>query len=307
MKNPIRKAGLILVLAALAAAAGQPAAAEGLAKIADGVYSYVDTKQASPQNGFGANAGIVVGKNGVLVVDTLVSAKMAKQFIKDIRAVTDKPIRYVVNTHAHLDHAFGNSEFRALGALIVGHADCKRDMAAKGEAVLKNIGAYGLTDKDMEGTSIALPELTFTDRMEIDLGDATVELVYPGPSHSPGSIVAYVPAVKVLFAGDVLFTGYHPFMGEGDLKGWLKALDRIDAMDAARIIPGHGPVSGKKDIADMKDYMRAFDTRARELCLKSRDIEYVSSEIMKFLPKRAEAEFLVKSNLEMMYLPKRGE
>lgn len=77
---------------------------DGLTKISDGVYSYVDSKDPSPAHSFGANARIVIGKDGIVVVDTLISAKEAQRFIKDIRAVSDKPIRYVVNTHDHLDH-----------------------------------------------------------------------------------------------------------------------------------------------------------------------------------------------------------
>ncbi len=305
MQRSIPKAGLIAVCVAIAAAAGRPAAAQGLTKISDSVYAYVDAKHASPQSGFGANAGIVVGKDGVLVVDTLVSAKQARTFIKDIRAVTDRPIRYVVDTHAHLDHAFGNCEFRKLGAVAVAHRDCKRDLERNGAAVLKDAGAYGLAPAEMEGTTVALPTIVFTDRMEIDLGDVAVELIDPGASHSPGSILVSVPRDKVLFAGDTLFTGYHPYIGEGDLAGWLKALDRIAAMDADRIVPGHGPLSGKKDIADMKEYLVAFDRNARELCARSTDIETVFAGMKKVLPQRAEADFLIKGNLEARYLKKR--
>lgn len=306
MKTTIRGAGILSVAAILLTAA-HLASAQGLTKIADGVYAYVDAKQASPRNGFGANAGIVIGKNGVVVVDSLVSAIEAKRFIADIRSVTDRPVRYVVNTHGHLDHSFGNSEFQALGAAIVAHADCARDMARNNEGILKNIGGYGLAEKDMEGTKIVPPELTFTGGMTLDLGDRTVELIYPGASHSPGSILVYIPKERVLFAGDALFTGYHPFLAAGDLEGWGKALDRIGAMDAGKIIPGHGPVSGKKDLEDMKEYLSAFDKYAKELCAKSDDLETVYSEILKVLPKRPESEFLVKANLRMKYLKKKGE
>ncbi len=305
MRKSMTNGGLVVLFVAIAAAAGPAAAAEGLSKIADGVYAYVDAKHASPQSGFGANAGIVVGEDGIVVVDTLVSAKQAQRFIRDIRAVTDKPVKYVVNTHGHLDHAFGNAEFRKLGAVLVVHRDCGRDMLRNGEAVLRNIAAYGLSDKDMEGTTVARPDVTFTDRMEIDLGGRTVELIDPGPSHSPGSILVSVPKERVLFAGDALFTGYHPFLGEGDLEGWIKVLDRVAAMDADKIVPGHGPVSGKKDVADMKEYLVAFDRNARKLCAGSGDVDAVFSEMKKLLPQRSEADFLIKANLEMRYLKKR--
>ena len=108
-------------------------AAEGLTRIAESVYSYVDVKNASPSNSFGANAGIIVGRDGVVVVDTLMTAKEAKRFIRDIRAITEKPVKYVVDTHYHLDHAFGNAEFARLGAVIVSHENDRANLAKNGE------------------------------------------------------------------------------------------------------------------------------------------------------------------------------
>jgi glyoxylase-like metal-dependent hydrolase (beta-lactamase superfamily II) len=276
---------------------------EGLTKISDNVYSYVDVKGASPQNSFGANAGIIIGKDGVVVVDTLTSAKEARRFIQDIRKVSDKPIRYVVNTHYHLDHAFGNSEFEKMGAVIISHAADKMNMEATGEGTLKNAKGYGLTEDDMAGTEIAYPVLSFTEKMQVDLSDRKVELLYFGPSHTGGSIMVYLPDQKILFAGDILFTGYHPFIAEGDLKGWLHVLDRIMALDVVTIIPGHGPVSTKQDVADMKNYLIIFDKKARELTAKSNDIGYITSEMKKALPARAELDMLIQGSLQK-YLKK---
>jgi cyclase len=296
---------ILLLVAAVLAVFGQEAqAGEGLTKIADNVYSYVDIRQGSPQNSYGANAGIIIGKDGIVVVDTLISAKKARQFIKDIRAISDKPVRYVINTHYHLDHALGNSEFVKLGAVIISHENDKKNLEKSGEATLRNYKNYGLTEKDVEGTSIAYPSVTFSDRMEIDLGDQKVELLFIGPSHTSGSILVYLPDKKILFAGDTLFTNYHPFMAEGDLTGWFKTLDYILKMDVDMIIPGHGPISGKKDVGDMKEYLVAFDKYAQQFSAKSQDIEYIFSEMKKVLPARAEADFLIKSNIQMRYLKK---
>lgn len=279
-------------------------AQEGLTKIADNVYSYVDIKGATPQNSFGANAGIIVGKDGIVVIDTLVSAKEAKRFIADIKKVSDKPIKYVVNTHYHLDHSFGNAEFEKLGAVIISHTKDEQNSRKNGEPTLKDAKAFGLTENDMEGTVLSYPSLTFNDKMEINFGDQKIELIYPGSSHTSGSIIVNLPDKKILFAGDALFTGYHPFIAEGDIKSWDKALDYIMKMDVETIIPGHGPISNKKDVTDMKSYLAAFDKNAKRLSAKSKDIEYVFSEIKKVLPARAEGEWLIKANLQMKYLKK---
>jgi len=295
---------LVALLAFIAIFTGKNASAQGLTKIADNVYSYVDVKGATPLNSFGANAGIIIGEDGILVIDTLTSAKEAKRFLKDIRRVSKKPIKYVVNTHSHLDHTFGNSEFKKHGATIISQIKDAEKMKKESEATLKNSKAYGFTEKDMKGTKIVYPGLTFTVRMEIDLGGQTVELIYTGSSHTDGSIMIYLPGRKILFTGDILFTNYHPFIADGDIEGWMKALDFIMTMDVSAIIPGHGPISSKKDIEGMKNYLIVFDKKAKELAAISTDIAYITSEMKKALPPRAELESLIQSNIQMKYLKK---
>ncbi|OGW73111.1 MAG: MBL fold metallo-hydrolase, partial [Nitrospirae bacterium RIFOXYB2_FULL_43_5] len=267
-------------------------------------YSYVDIKNSTPQKSYGANAGIIIGKDGIVVIDTLISAKEARRFIRDIRAISKKPIKYVINTHYHLDHTFGNSEFAKLGAVIISHINDSNNLKAQGETALKNAKNYGLSKEDMKGTKIAYPALSFNDRMEIALGDQRIDLIYTGHSHTDGSITVYLPDKKILFSGDILFTGYHPFIGDGSIGEWVKALDHIMTMNVEKIIPGHGPLSNKKDIQDMKDYLIAFDKKAKELAAKSNDAEYIASEIKKSLPSRPEGAGLILWNIQMKYLKK---
>jgi len=297
----MKKKFLLLTFLLLFLAA--PALAD-LAKIADNVYSYVGIKDASPNNSFAANAGIVIGRDGILVVDTLISAKEAQRFLADIRKVSDKPIRYVVNTHAHLDHAFGNCIFAKLGATVISHAADRKMLERVGAATLKNIGNFGLKPEDMAGTEIVYPSLTFSDRMTIDLGGETVELIRVAPSHTEGSVVVYLPSRKLLFAGDILFTDFHPFMADGDIAGWTRTLDALLAMDVERIVPGHGPLSTKKDLKEMNDYLLLFDAKARELAAESQDADAIAAELKKVLPKRSLAEWMIGFNLKSRYLRK---
>jgi cyclase len=297
-------AGLVLACACLlppAAAAAQT----GLTKIADGVYAYADVKNMSAANSFGANAGVIIGKGGIAVVDTLVSAREADRLIRDLRALSSLPVKYAVNTHWHLDHAFGNCRFAAMGAAVVAHASEKDKLALHGPATLKNPQMYGMTAQDFVGTTIAAPTLTFTDRMTIDLGGQRIELIHVAPSHSDGSLLVYLPDKKILFAGDVLFTGYHAFAGDGDIDGWLKTLDCILDMDVALIIPGHGPVSSKNDVIAMKEYLTILDAKARELCAVSDDVAYITAELLKVLPPRAEGAHLLQANIVYKYLQKK--
>lgn len=296
--------GLAALLVIVGAAFNPDAFAQGgLTRIADNIYAYVDVKGAGPQNSFGANTGVIIGTDGILVIDTLISSKEAKRFIRDIRAISDKPIKYVINTHYHLDHTFGNSEFQKLGAIIISHANDKTKALIHNETTLKNAQNFGLTDKDMEGTVICQPMVTFTDKMEIDLGNQRVQLIYPHVSHTDGSILVYLPDKKLLFAGDILFTNFHPFLADGHLRSWLKVLTMIQTMDVERIIPGHGPISSKKDVQDMKEYIVAFHRKAKQL-RKTADVDTAAAEMKKALPPRAEGEWLIKANLQMGYMKK---
>lgn len=276
-----------------------------LTRLAGNVYSYVGEKDSSPAHSFAANAGIVIGTDGVLVVDTLISAKEGERFLADIRKVTNKPIKYVVNTHTHLDHAFGNCVFARLGATVISHTSDRALLAKEGEGTLKNIANFGLKAEDMTGTEIVLPTLTFSDRMQIDLGGETVELIRTAPSHTEGSLVVLVSAKKLLFSGDILFTDFHPFMADGDLASWMKTLDDLLAMDVEQIIPGHGPLSTRKDLAEMKAYLLQFDTMARKMAADGKDADAISSELLKNLPKRSMADWMIAFNVKSKYVRKK--
>jgi glyoxylase-like metal-dependent hydrolase (beta-lactamase superfamily II) len=296
---------LILGLAFLSLFLCQQAvhAADGLIKISDSVYSYTDVKGASPQNSFGANAGIIIGKDFIVAVDALISAREAPRFIKDIKKISKKPIKFLINTHYHLDHSLGNSEFAKLGAVIISHENDQANMQKAGEGMLQYAKQSGLSDQDLQGTRIAYPTLTFKDRVTLDLGNKKIEILYLGPAHTTGSVVVYVPQEKVLFAGDLLFTAFHPFLGEANIEGWTKVLDHIMAMEVDKIIPGHGPLSSKKDVADLKTYLLVFDRKAKELAAQSQDLNFIVAEMKKALPPRPQLDSLIAKNMQMKYLP----
>lgn len=279
-----------------------------LKKIADSVYSYVGVPAGTTGNAFSANAGIIIGQDAVLVVDTLTSAGEAEIFFEDIQKITNKPVRYVVNTHYHLDHSLGNSFFADKGALIISHAKCRDAIIVGGEKILEDPAMFGLPPDFWAKTRIAAPDMAFEREMSVDLGDLTVKLIHSGlKSHSAGSIIVHVPDQDVIFTGDILFTDFHPYLGEGDLPGWEKNLNLIRAMNVKHIIPGHGPLSSNKDIEDMKTYLTIFDKKAKELSVKEKDIEKLASEMLKVLPKRSNGDFIVQMNLKARYLIKNGK
>lgn len=277
-----------------------------LQKISDHVYAYVGITNASPSaNSFGANAGLVVGKDAALVIDTLVSAKDAKRFLSDIKKVTDKPVKYVVNTHYHLDHSWGNDVFAKKGAVVIAHENSRLAMQKMEDPTLHPEN-FGMTAKDIKGTVLKAPDVTFRDSLQIDLGGITVELNYPGETHTNGSIFAAIPQDSVLFLGDALFTGYHPFIGEGNYKSWKKILTDLEKTTFKILVPGHGPLSTIEDVKAMKTYITEFDAKAKKLCKnkKPEDVSKISEELLKELPdqKRTEMPALIQMNLNVRYL-----
>jgi glyoxylase-like metal-dependent hydrolase (beta-lactamase superfamily II) len=280
-----------------------------LQKLSAHTCAYVGTKNASPSaNSFGANSGVVIGGDAVLVVDTLISAREAEKLLTDIRKVTDRPIKYVVNTHYHLDHAWGNSVFVNNGAIVIAHEN-SRLSASKSQYALDRYQEFGLSAADMEGTVLKFPTVTFKDAMRVDLGGGViVDLSYPGASHTLDSITVIVSPDQVLFTGDVLFTKYHPYLAEGDIPSWEKVLTGLEKTTAKVIVPGHGPVSTIADIKDMEVYIKVFDQKAKQLSKgkKQDDAPVVAKELLKALPEqgRTETTGMVEGNLREKYLPK---
>lgn len=194
-----------------------------------------------------------------------------------------------------------------MGARIIGHVKCRDAVISCGDKILENPDAFGLPADFWEGTRTVAPDTAFERGMIIDLGGITVKLIYTGfASHSPGSIIVHIPSQDVLFAGDILFTDFHPYLGDGDLPGWQKNLDFIHAMNVSHIIPGHGPLSSNKDIEEMKAYLPFFDKKAKEFSAVEKDIGKLTAAMLEVLPKRAGGDFIVTMNLKTRYLPENG-
>jgi len=282
-----------------------------LVQLSAHVYAYIGITEASPAvNGFGANCGVVIGSDAILVIDTLASAKHAQKLIEQIRMISENPIKYVVNTHSHFDHTWGNSEFAKLGAIVVGHKAIPVT-AEQGEEALARAENYGLTVEDVIGTEIKLPDVLIDAFLEIDLGDVRVTVDYPGPGHTPDNITVFVNDDSVLFVGDLIFNKYHPFMGDGDIDNWTSILSDIEQSTAQIIVPGHGPRVSKSDIQDMALYINEFDKRARKLSTNKTqaDAWALASELAFALPDQGRKELsnLIEMNLRTKYLPADGQ
>jgi quinoprotein relay system zinc metallohydrolase 2 len=233
-----------LTLAAAPLLRSFPASAADAAEaseIAPGIFVHQGRYEVqSPDNqGDMANASFVIGNECVAVIDTLGSTVAGRELLAAIRAATNKPIRYVINTHMHPDHVFGNVAFKDDAPIFVGHHKLARGLATRADRYLA-INKEMLGADAFEGIEIILPTLKVEDKVTLDLGGRTLVLEPQRTAHTDNDLTITDSATNTLFLGDLLFSVHVPTL-DGSIKGWLTLIEELKTRDAARVVPGHGP------------------------------------------------------------------
>ncbi|HVY89050.1 MAG TPA: MBL fold metallo-hydrolase [Hyphomonadaceae bacterium] len=252
----------IVVLAGSAIAQTPPPATPFVLKeLGPGVYAAID----GPENKSGSNAGFIIGDDGVLVVDAFQTPVAAKALLDEIRKLTPKPIKFVVNTHYHYDHVMGDSVFAEAGATIVTHPN------ARVWERTENLNLLGSRASDSQKTAIAnlpLAGLTTKEPITFWLGSKRID-VRPEKGHTGGDLVVYVPDAHVLFCGDLLWRKVSPNLIDGTVKDWAAtdgAFAKLPDAASMKYVPGHGDVATAADVTEFQGYLNdlsAFTKAAR--------------------------------------------
>ncbi|RLJ71449.1 glyoxylase-like metal-dependent hydrolase (beta-lactamase superfamily II) [Hydrogenivirga caldilitoris] len=258
---------------------------ETLKKIKDNVYGVFGAhEQVSYENrGFISNAYFVITKDGVLVVDALTTYKLGKELVETIRSVTDKPIKFAVITHYHTDHFYGVGALKEVGSVVIAH-EWAYDYVSQPSSWNFYEARKKLLKEHMEGTQMVEPDITITRDLDIHMGRLKIEVRHFCKAHTPGDIIAWIPALKVLFSGDIVFDGRLPFLGSGNSKSWLVCLEKILELDPDVLLPGHGsPMLTKDRIRDRVrwtyKYIDDLRKTIRKMVEEGQDIDYVRENI----------------------------
>lgn len=250
-----------------------PAAAEPgftLSEIAPGVFVHQGVHETfSPTNaGDIANCSFIVGNDAVAVIDTGGSARIGMALKKTIANVTAKPVRYVINTHMHPDHVFGNAAFKSSkgGISFVAHKKMPRALALRADRYLE-ANRRLLGEAAFAGVEIVMPTQLVKDASKIDLGGRTLVLTAQPTAHTDNDLIIRDTKTGTLFLGDLLFSGHVPTL-DGSITGWIAQLKELTASTtAARVVPGHGPAAMKYPDAlqPIRHYLEAIARDVRRM------------------------------------------
>ena len=200
-----------------------------------------------------SNSAFLVTDEGVLVIDTRQHPAHGRDLIERIRKITDKPVKWVINTHAHGDHFYGNPAFKAVGATIVAHRDVAAGMIKNEQLEFKRRRAFFKSMQlDPAEVKTVLPDVTFDSRLTIKLGGRVVDIMYLGPGQNPGDTLVYFPHARALYVGGPFANNNWSNMSfTPSMDGWIALLNRIAAMENVDLfLPGHGDVGKREDVLD---------------------------------------------------------
>jgi glyoxylase-like metal-dependent hydrolase (beta-lactamase superfamily II) len=227
-------------------------------------------------NGFsGGNVGVSVGDDGVLVIDDALQP-LAPKLRTALAALSKKPVRFVVNTHVHMDHTGGNEMLGTAGAVIVAHYNVRKRLSAD-----QFVEFLGQKHTIPASPAVALPVVTFNDDLTFFFNGDEIEVLHVAPAHTDGDAIVHFKKANVIHTGDV-FVAHYPIVDSssgGTYEGHIAAADRILALadDSTKIIPGHGPVSTKADVQAFRDMVVKVRDKVAALAAQKKTLDEIKA------------------------------
>ena len=218
-----------------------------------------------------SNSAFLVTDEGVLVIDTRQHPAHGRDLIERIRKITDKPIKWVINTHAHGDHFSGNPAFKAVGATIIAHRDVVAGMIKNQQLEFKRrLAFFKSMNLDPAEVTTVLPDMTFDSRITLKLGGREVQIMYLGAGQNPGDTLVYFPHARALYVGGPFANHNWSNMSfTPSMDGWIALLRKIAAMENVdKFLPGHGDVGTAADVIDEADFLAAVQTEVKAAIAK---------------------------------------
>ena len=213
---------------------------------------------SSKNQNFISNAGFVITPKGVVVVDALGSPALAKKLIAEIKKLTSQKVVAVIVTHYHADHVYGLQEFKNVGAKIYAQGEGRNYISSETARQRLIASRTDFAPWVNASTHLMSADVWIDQSFTLTVGGVEFKIRRVGPAHAPEDLIIYVPSEKVLFAGDLVFRGRIPFVGNADSKGWLQALNEIESLNPSIVIPGHGAhsINPIQDIGFTREYLR---------------------------------------------------
>lgn len=243
-------------------------------EVAPGVYVHLGVHELpDPKNhGAIANIGFIVGERCVAVIDTGGNPEQGKSLKLAIKHTTSKPVCYVINTHVHPDHIYGNTAFKEEGVKFVGHEKLARAMATRGTYYIDK--AADQIDVKLRASDIIPPDIAVKDHLDLDLGGRTLKLTAHPAAHTDNDLTVYDERTDTLWISDLLFIEHLPVI-DGSLKGWLAELKKLESHPYKTVIPGHGPIvkDWPKSMQPEKDYLEMLLTEIRVMIRQGKYLE----------------------------------
>ncbi|MDE0745704.1 MAG: MBL fold metallo-hydrolase [SAR202 cluster bacterium] len=205
------------------------------------------------------NAGIIIGDDSVLVIDSLRVPSFARDLIQDVKTITEKPIEFVIDTHSHWDHSWGNEEFPE--ATIIGHKNCYAEMIdveANEQWRKKVVSSNDPWSEEGNLVNITPPNMTFETSMQLYFGGRELDLKYFGRAHTSGDIYIHLPKEKIVFTGDVAQDGGVPYLGDCYPADWPETDNQLASLPIERFMSGHGPIGDHNALVEAKDFIHTL-------------------------------------------------